>query len=121
MSLVICHVSIQFGNKMIPLLVYSSNNLLLIKSVATFIHALQVHKYIIRTHLIKLKLKKLFTDYNLIYISIFLFLHEKRAPMSRMALRSSVELILLPQFPDQPGWRYTPHTQHATLHLNDCG
>lgn len=32
MSLVICHVSIQFGNKMIPLLVYSSNNLLLIKS-----------------------------------------------------------------------------------------
>lgn len=41
--------------------------------------------------------------------------------MSRMALRSSVELILLPQFPDQPGWRYMPHTQHATLHLMTVG
>lgn len=41
--------------------------------------------------------------------------------MSRMALRSSVELILLAQFPDQPGWRYTPHTQHATLHLMTVG
>lgn len=41
--------------------------------------------------------------------------------MSRMALRSSVELILLPQFPDQPGWKYMPHTQHATLHLMTVG
>lgn len=41
--------------------------------------------------------------------------------MSRMALRSSVKLILLPQFPDQPGWRYMPHTQQATLHLMTVG
>lgn len=83
--------------------------------MVTFIHILQVHKYIMRTHLIKLK--KLFTDYNLIYISIF-FKHEKMASMSRMALRSSVELILLPQFPNQPGWRYMPHTH---MHLMTAG